>query len=135
MRAHPSCNTPCNFYIVFRCKLNTFCIMFCVNKLADFNVVSIAVTSAATTSAATFLVAQGLEPQLFKNDRAASILTTFKRCANRKFYFLTKYFFETAIKHGLVKHLYETGIKHVQPLLQLLGIFPSYSLSFVKICI
>ena len=39
------------------------------------------------------------------------------------------------VKHGLVKHLYETGIKNVQLLMQHLGIFPSYSLSFVKICI
>ena len=34
-----------------------------------------------------------------------------------------------------MKHLYETGNKNVQPLLQLLGIFSSYSLSSVKICI
>ena len=39
------------------------------------------------TSAVTFLVAPGLAPILFKIDSAAasaaSILTTFKRCANR----------------------------------------------------
>ena len=33
--------------------------------------------------AATFSVAPGLAPLLFKIDSAASILTTFKRCANR----------------------------------------------------
>ena len=42
---------------------------------------------ARATSAATFSVALGLAPLLFKIDSAAtsaaSILTTFKRCANR----------------------------------------------------
>ena len=42
---------------------------------------------ARATSAATFSVATGLAPLLFKIDSAAtsaaSILTTFKRCANR----------------------------------------------------
>ena len=42
---------------------------------------------ARATSAATFSVAPGLAPLLFKIDSAvtsaASILTTFKRCANR----------------------------------------------------
>ena len=90
----------------------------------------------AGTSAATFLVASGLAPLLLKIDSADSILTTLKRCANRWFYFQTKEFFlNMTVKHGLVKHLNETGIKHVQPLLQLLGISSSYSLSFVKICI
>ena len=31
-----------------------------------------------------------------------------------------------------MKHSYETGIKHVQPLMQLLEIFPGDSLEFVK---
>ena len=37
----------------------------------------------AVTSAATFLLAPGLAPLLFKIDSTASILTSFKRCANR----------------------------------------------------
>ena len=37
----------------------------------------------ALTSAATFSVAPGLALLLFKIASAASILTTFKRCANR----------------------------------------------------
>ena len=49
---------------------------------------------ARATRAATFLVASGLALLLFKIDSAAtsaaSILTTFKRWANRKFYFLPK---------------------------------------------
>ena len=32
-----------------------------------------------------------------------------------------------------MKHLYETGIKHVQPLMQLLGIFPSVAWCFYLI--
>ena len=50
-------------------------------------VTSAAIQVARATSAATFLVAPGLAPLLFKIDNAAtsaaSILTTFKRCANR----------------------------------------------------
>ena len=38
---------------------------------------------AHATSAATFLVGPGLAPVLFKIDSAASILATFKRCANK----------------------------------------------------
>ena len=45
---------------------------------------------ASATSAATFSVAPGLAPLLFKIYSAASILTTFKRCANSLFYFQTK---------------------------------------------
>ena len=37
------------------------------------------------------------------------------------------------VKHGLVKYLYVTGVKHVQPLMQLLGIFPSVALCFYLI--
>ena len=37
------------------------------------------------------------------------------------------------VKRGLVKHLYETGVKHVQPLMQLLGIFLSVAWCFYLI--
>ena len=72
---------------------------------------------------------------LFEIDSAASILTTFKRSSNRQFYFLTKYFFLNITVNTDWRNTCRPGIKHVQPLLQLLGILPSYSLSFVKICI
>ena len=60
------------------------------NKLIPENFV---VVHRAVTSAATFLVAPGLMSLLFKMYSAASMLTTFKRCTNRWFYFLTKQFF------------------------------------------
>ena len=83
-------------------------------------------TSATTSALLTFSVAPGLALLLFKIDSAASILTTFKQLV----LFPNEInFCNITVKHGLVKHLYETGIKHVQPVMQLLGIFPSYSFS------
>ena len=52
-------------------------------KCLIYNDIIRAVTIAATSRAHYFLVAPGLVPLLFEIDSAASILTTFKRCANR----------------------------------------------------
>ena len=79
---------------------------------------------ARATSAATFLVAPGLAPLAFWPLLSAALIASF--------IFQRNNFFNITAEHGLVNHLYETGVMHVQPLLQLLGNFDSYSLSFVK---
>ena len=93
----------------------------------------------AVTSAATFLVAPGQAQLQFKTDSAVTSAASFDHFqALRKLLVLFSnevILWNITVKHAMVKHLYEAGIKHVQPLLQLLGIFPSYSLLFVKICI
>ena len=92
---------------------------------------------AHATSDATFSVAQGLAPLLFK--LIASLVFWSVSCDALIASFISEQ--NRFLKHNCKTRAGETLIivwdcaKHEQPLMHLLGIFPSYSLSFVKICI
>ena len=81
---------------------------------------------ARATSAATFLVEPGLAPLIFWPLSSAALIASFISEQNN----FLQHNCKTRAGETLII-VWDSGIKHEQSLMQLLGIFPSYSLSLI----